>query len=171
MSLGTAFRAFFASLFNAEVSQRVEEALEGTTQPARIPAPESPAPAARPLRSEAVTLLATLQRESRFVDLLQENLDAFSDAQVGAAARPVLKQTGATIERLLGLNAIVDQEEGSEVSVEVEAASAAYQWLGEGTATSGKLVHHGWQATKVELPEWTGKEADAMVVAPAQIQR
>jgi hypothetical protein len=45
-----------------------------------------------------------------------------------------------------------------------------YQWIGEGTADAGKLVHHGWQVSKVELPKWSGDDADANVITPAQIQ-
>jgi hypothetical protein len=45
-----------------------------------------------------------------------------------------------------------------------------YQWIGEGTAASGKLVHHGWEAKKVELPQWSGDASDTNIIAPAQVQ-
>jgi hypothetical protein len=34
----------------------------------------------------------------------------------------------------------------------------------------GKLQHHGWKAGKCELPEWTGNDASALVVAPAEVE-
>ncbi|MGV2334905.1 MAG UNVERIFIED_CONTAM: DUF2760 domain-containing protein [Planctomycetaceae bacterium] len=66
--------------------------------PASLPAPAAPAtppatqaiPApAKPQRSEAISLLATLQREGRLLDFLKEPIDAYSDAQIGAAVRDI----------------------------------------------------------------------------------
>jgi hypothetical protein len=34
----------------------------------------------------------------------------------------------------------------------------------------GILRHGGWEAAKVELPEWTGNEDSARVVAPAEVE-
>lgn len=182
MALGTAFRAFFAALFNREIADQIRRVLDeakgappaltdsqAATQAAKTK--KSPPTPPKPARSEAISLLATLQREARLVDLVQEKLDQFSDAQVGAAARPCLQQCAATLERLFGLKPVRDDAEGATVEVGEDASPARYQWIGEGTGGSGKLVHHGWQATRVDLPEWTGKADDSRVIAPAQIER
>ncbi|QEG38618.1 DUF2760 domain-containing protein [Roseimaritima ulvae] len=172
MSLGTAFRAFFGSLFNSEVSERVRAALDDEPSPAKIEAtPPAPAPPKPPVRSDAIALLATLQREARLVDLIQEKLDSFSDAQVGAAARSCLQQSAATLDRIVGLKPMVEGSEGQSITVPEDASAAAYQWIGEGSGNQGQLVHHGWHATRLDLPEWTGQDADARVVAPAQVKR
>jgi hypothetical protein len=34
----------------------------------------------------------------------------------------------------------------------------------------GKLVHHGWEAARCDLPAWTGSAASAQVVAPAEVE-
>jgi hypothetical protein len=34
----------------------------------------------------------------------------------------------------------------------------------------GQLAHHGWEATRCELPSWTGGEGSAMVVAPVEVE-
>jgi hypothetical protein len=114
--------------------------------------------------------LAALQREARLVDLIQEDLSRYSDAQVGAAARPCLQQCASVLARLFELQPVVLAAEGELVDIGQNASPTRYQWVGEGTAASGKLVHHGWQATKVELPRWTGEKSDANVIAPAQVQ-
>lgn len=172
MALGTAFRAFFGSLFNSETSDRVRAALDGEPQTAKIEAtPRIEAPPKPPARSDAIALLATLQREARLVDLIQEKLDQFSDAQVGAAARPCLQQSAATLNRIVGLAPLVEAGEGEAITVPEDASAAAYQWIGEGTGNGGQLVHHGWHATRLDLPEWTGQDADARVIAPAQVKR
>ncbi len=175
MRLIIAIRAFFAVLFSAQAAERIRVVLEGpTAAPAEptLAAPTKPTPAPKkPARSEAVTLLSALQREARLVDLIQEDLTNFSDAQVGAAARPCLGQCSATLQRLLSLKSVVDAKEGEMIDVGTDASPARYQWIGEGTTSTGKLVHHGWLAAKIELPEWTGEESDSNIVAPAQVQR
>ncbi len=178
MGLGIAIRAFSAALFNKQIAESIRQVLDGELPQATEPRlPErakmvaAAAAAKKPSRSEAITLLSALQREARLVDLIQENLESYSDAQVGAAARPCLKQCASTLERLLGLSPVSDAAEGATVDIGSDGSPARYQWTGEGTTTSGKLVHHGWQATKVQLPEWTGEEADSNVIAAAQLQR
>ena len=104
------------------------------------------------------------------VDLVNEDLSKYSDAQVGAAARPCLQQCAGVLTRLFDLQPVVAASEGATINVEAGASPMRYQWIGEGTAESGKLIHHGWQAAKVELPDWSGEAADANIIAPAQVQ-
>lgn len=185
MALRTAFRAFFAALFNREVSERLQAVLDKPHEVAAAAitgAPASPSlgeiPRAAPVspknvspRSEAITLLATLQREARFVDLVKENLSQYSDAQIGAAARPCLQQCAATLDRLVGLRAIETAADGQSIAVPDPASPSRYLWVGEGSGSTGKLIHHGWEASHVELPQWSGHTADAKVIAPIQVQR
>ena len=67
------------------------------------PKPAARKPPPKPARSEAVTLLAALQREARFVDFIKEPLDGYSDAQIGAAARDVHRDCGKVLDRLLAI--------------------------------------------------------------------
>ena len=137
------------------------------------PAPTPPKPAAppKPARSEALTLLETLQREARLIDFLNEDIAAYQDAQVGAAARDVHRDAGKAIERLFALKPVLEQEEGSSVALGGDQAGRV-RLVGnvrEG-ATSGTLMHHGWVATKVELPTWSGPKDAERVVAPAEVE-
>ncbi len=177
MALGTAFRVFFAALFDREAAGRLESVLDGvptdaepSTAPARLPEP--PALALNSAsRSEAITLLSTLQREARLIDLVKENLAAYSDAQIGAAARPCLTQCAATLERVMTIKPIQAAGDGATIDVPASAGPSRYQWIGEGSGTRGKLVHHGWEIDHIELPHWTGASDDANVIAPVQVQR
>lgn len=182
MALGTAFRAFFAALGNRQVADQIRTVLDrpaGTAAlpapPAEVVVPSKPVPVApkakESTRSDAITLLATLQREARLLDLVKENLSAYSDAQVGAAARPCLTQCAVTLDRVLGVKAIEAASDGQAISVPEAATPSRYTWIGEGSGSAGKLVHHGWEASRVDLPHWTGVDADAHVIAPAQVQR
>ncbi len=96
MAIGVAFLAFFKALFDSEAAERIRLALKPDSAQAKLP--ESPKSEEKPkstpvkvpeqpIRSDALTLLSTLQREARFLDLVQESLDGFDDAQIGAAAR------------------------------------------------------------------------------------
>lgn len=178
MHLLLAMRAFFAVLFRGEVAARVKTALDQRVQPVAEP-PKPSAPTVRierpkaPPRSEAITLLAALQREARFLDLAQESLDEYSDAQVGAAARDVLRDARKVLDRLFAVQPVLNQEEGVSVEVPAEFDAGRFRLTGNVTGQPpfrGRLVHHGWQATKCELPAWSGSEASARVVAPAEVE-
>jgi hypothetical protein len=174
-----ALRAFFATLFNGQVAHGVEEVLSHRGLPApqtvlELPkAEKAPAKPKAPVRSEAITLLATLQREARFVDFLKESLGGYSDAQIGAVARDVHRDCGAVVERLFGLKAVVDQEEGTPIEVPEGFDAGRYRLTGNVVGQApfrGQLMHHGWQATACELPAWSGSEESARIVAPVEVE-
>ena len=39
-----------------------------------------------------------------------------------------------------------------------------------GEPLRGTLQHPGWKATRCEIPQWTGEETSALVVAPAEVE-
>ncbi len=137
------------------------------------PPAQKPSAAKPPARSEAITLLAALQRKARFVDFIQESLAGYSDAQIGAAARDVHRDCGAVLKRMFALRPAVADEEGKEV--EVPAGFDAGRWRLTGNVTGqppfhGRLVHPGWEATACELPTWSGSAAASRIVAPAEVE-
>lgn len=176
-----AIRAFFAAIFSAEASRRIQQALSGTVAEAVAeaearPLPKSPAkPPAEPkaVRSDAIALLAALQREARFVDFVMEPLDEYSDAQVGAAARDVHRQCRVVIERLFALRPVLEQSEGQPVEVPPGFDPSKYRLTGQVSGNApfrGRLVHHGWTAARCEVPSWSGSKEAALVVAPAEVE-
>ena len=133
-----------------------------------------PVQASKPARSEAITLLATLQREARFVDLVQESLTEYSDAQVGAAARDVLRDCRTVLDRFFDLHPVVDQPEGTPVEIGVDQSTGRYRLTGAdstGLSNQGSLVHHGWEARQCQLPMWSGSEDLALLVVPAELEK
>ncbi len=169
-----AIRIFFRVLFNGDVAIEVATALlpspaTAKTTPATTPRPNSPSPG----RSEALTLLATLQREARFVDFVQEPLGSFSDAQIGAAARDVHRLCAEVIGRVFELRPVIDAAEGSDVDVPNGVAAMRFHLLGNVGAPAprrGKLCHKGWEATHCQLPQWTGDDDARLIVAPAEVE-
>jgi len=199
MALRNALKAFFIVLKGGERGAAILELLETpkltagprSSQPAaqtktQVPhsttgGPSSasvspragiPAVTSSPSRSDGLNLLATLQRESRFIDLVQEPLEQYTDAQVGAAARPCLLQCQQTLARLFSIRPVVAGDEGRPIEVPANASPLQYQWLGTVRAEGGQgtLVHHGWQAERCELPQWSGEPDSRLIIAPAQVQ-
>jgi hypothetical protein len=188
-----AIRIFFLTLFKAEVARRVAEVLAPAAAAKKALTPgtiaDGPSPKGRgeheagppaemgegrlAARSEAVTLLATLQREGRLVDFLQEPLEGYSDAQIGAAARDVHRQCGQVLQRLFALRPIVAAAEEAAIEVPAGFDGGRYRLTGNvagGPPFHGRLVHHGWEAEKCQLPAWSGTPAAARVVAPVEVE-
>ena len=120
-----------------------------------------------------MNLLAALQRDARFVDLVQESLADYSDEQIGAAARDVLRDCRATLQKIFALKPVLDQPESAQVEVHDAPDSGRIRLTGNVTGQPpyrGQLVHHGWQATQCKLPSWTGSSEATGVVAPAEIE-
>jgi hypothetical protein len=183
-SIGLAFKVFFKTMFSAEVSGKVRSLLAGEPLPkitsegklrqqevdskVRQPAPEPP-----PKRSEAITLLAALQREARLVDLVQQPLSQFSDEQIGSAARTVLADSAAVLSRFFALKPVLSESEGEQVQVPAGYDPGRYKLSGNVSGSApfhGKLAHAGWEATTVNLPTWTGNKTSANIVAPAEVE-
>lgn len=185
MQLGLAFRAFWRCLTDAKAAQRVAVAMDepstglpaATATPAagvgtKPAAPPAESAAAPPAQNPAISLLAALQREARLIDLVHENLDQYGDAQIGAAARPCLKQCRETLDRLLRIRPLEAAAENESIELPENASPGRYHWLGEPAAgaTTAKLIHPGWQASSLDLPRWSGPPEEASVLAPAQVQ-
>lgn len=177
MGLITASKAFFKLLFNQELSASFDQLIaEGSTpklsapEPASVPEPAKPQP---PARSDAISLIAALQREARLLDIVTEPLDGYSDAQIGAAAKEVLRDTGAVLERMFGLQPMTDAADGSELETPAKFDAAEYRLTGSVTGEApfrGSVAHHGWKATKCEVPKWTGEKSSAMIISPIELE-
>lgn len=176
--IAIAFRAFFAALLNAAIAGHIRAVLDGPSLPKidtdeKPPREQQPPSAPAPRRSEAITLLAALQREARFVDLVRQPLASFSDEQIGAAARKVLGDCSAVLDRFFAIKPVTDHEEGSTYDVPAAYDPGCYKLSGrvEGSGPfHGRLVHHGWRATVTKLPEWTGSRDSCLIIAPAEVE-
>jgi len=164
-------------LFSGQFAKQVAEVASGSSAPAieqaAPPAPKKIAPPPKPARSEAVTLLATLQREARLLDFFKEPIGDYSDAQIGAAVRDVHRMTNEVLDRLFAIQPLLEGAEGSTVQIPADANAGLFKFtgnVGDDRPESGELMHHGWKATRCDLPKWNGSEAGALVVAPAEVE-
>lgn len=186
MRILLAFRVFITALLDAVAAEQFRRILRAEEAPA-VEAPprergaSAPPPAPRPVpvrpqpagRSEALTLLAALQREARLIDIVKEPLVDYSDAQIGAAARQVLRDCAAVLDRMFALQPLLEQPEGSSVEVPRGYDPLRFRLTGRVAGEPplpGRLVHPGWKATRCEIPEWSGSTEAAHVVAPAEVE-
>jgi len=184
MGLGTALKVFWVALTKQDVAARLIDILDRP----QIPAIESQAPkpcasqGSRPVKSEpspnrsdAIELLAALQREARFVDFVKESLDGADDADVGAIARDVHNRCAATLERFFAIRPLADVAEGETIQLSAKEASNASRVRLSCSSSSipeeglrVKVTHSGWKIEKLSLPRWQGRSEDAFVLAPIE---
>ncbi len=130
-------------------------------------APPPPAPAAHGLK-----LLATLQEEARLLDFVYEDIEAYSDEQVGAAVRGIHASLRKALSERLALEPVLAGEEGEAVEVPASLGPAAVRVTGRPSGAPpfrGVLRHAGWRAAEVHLPEPT-PGSDATILAPAEVE-
>lgn len=131
---------------------------------ARRPAPAAPADA-------ALKLLGLLQREGRLIDFLQQDVSAFPDAEIGAAARVVHDGCRKALAAHLEIRPVREEREGSGVTLETVDPNAI-KLVGNVSGTApfrGTLRHRGWRALSLRLPEAVAG-FDPNVLAPAEVE-
>lgn len=145
-------------------------------QPA-APSPDEDqeAPPAEPATdlTPAVQMLSILQRKGRLIDFLQEDIQQFDDAQIGAAVRTVHDGCRNALAEHVDLAPIVDDAEG--VTITVEPGFDAHEIRLTGNVSGdppfkGALRHRGWRVKKLDLPEQMQTDKGAMVVASAEVE-
>ncbi len=180
--LSLAIGSFFALLGDDRLAARVQALRRGAPlasevpPPAPVQAPPPPPPPA-PVRATAdvdaaLQLLALLQRESRFVDFLQEDIAAYSDADVGGAARLLHGGARKVLQDTFDLEAVRTEAEGSRLTLPAGFDAAAVRVTGNVVGQppfTGTLQHRGWRATAVRLPALTDGH-DTRVIAPAEVE-
>lgn len=176
-----AYIAFFKILFDGVFAARVsaartvapalDEASRGPSEP-----PPSKATAAPQLRAAptdaALQLLALLQREGRFVDFVKEDVSAFSDAEIGAAARVVHDGCARALGEHLEITAVRSEAEDARITLDAGFAATGVRVTGNVHGEppfTGTLRHRGWRAQKVRLPQLTVGH-DVSVIAPAEVE-
>ncbi len=165
-----AFRAFVGILLHGTISEPVAAALGLGKSASGQPSP-APGSASRPADG-ALQVLGILQRDSRLIDFLMEDLSAYSDDQVGAAVRSLHDECRQSLARYVQLAPVIDGVEGSFASPNVPEPGAV-KFIGnvpaQGLPKGGILRHKGWRATRVDFPALPPGQ-DASIVAPAEIE-
>ncbi len=117
-------------------------------------------------------LFALMQREGRLMDFLDEDLDGYEDAQIGAAVRSIHAGCRQLVHKYLKPEPVMDQHEGAVVEVPVDFDPGVVKLTGNVVGEppfSGILRHKGWQVGKMNLPTLSGRQ-NAEIIAPAEVE-
>ncbi len=150
-----ALRAFWKILTDQDVADRVAPVLE------------------RPLTGPDVRILAVLQRDGRLVDFLLEDIDAYSDAQIGAAARDIHRGCRKALKDYLTFEPVLPEAEDSPVTVPADFDPATIRLTGNVAGSppfQGTLKHHGWRVQGVHLPALPAARDNTSILAPAEVE-
>ncbi|MET0962032.1 MAG: DUF2760 domain-containing protein [Noviherbaspirillum sp.] len=174
--LSLAFSAFFRIVGNPDYAGRIDSLPERDEAPARPAAPAEPKPALRILKEAspdaALQLLGILQRDARLIDFAQEDLSAYTDADIGAAARVVHEGCRKVLREHFMIEPVLREAEGSPIEVSPGFDASAIRLTGNvvGAAPfNGVVGHRGWRATDVHLPK-VADGHNVHVLAPAEVE-
>lgn len=187
--LSVAIGSFFAILGNGKLAAEVRDLRNGVApaaapvapkapepvaaKPAPAPAPQPPAPVIQAASPDAaLQLLGLLQKNARFVDFVEEDIAAYADAEIGAAARLVHEGCRATLREHFTIRPVRGEAEGARVTLAAGFDATANRLTGNvvGAAPfTGTLSHRGWRAEAVKLPKLV-ESHDVSVIAPAEVE-
>ncbi|HQY60179.1 MAG TPA: DUF2760 domain-containing protein [Polyangiaceae bacterium] len=179
-----AFACFFRVLSDGAFAGAARALASGApaptpTPPATPPAPAAPAPKQTepapprpPAHESALAFLALLQREGRLIDFLEEDVQSFPDADLGAAARVVHAGCRKALREHVKLEPVRSEAEGARLTLpagfDARETKLTGNVSGEGPF-SGTLQHRGYRAVEITLPAAL-EGHDARVVAQAEVE-
>lgn len=174
--ISLAFVAFFRALGNGDFAGVVRD-YPKLPSPAPNPAPEPPKPeppkalVERVPSDAALQLLSIFQREGRLLDFLTEDMDGFSDDEIGTAARVVHRGARNALKAHFEIEPVRDEAEDSTITIETldpKEVRLTGNVTGDAPFT-GTLTHRGYRVTKVDLPKLT-EDHDMSVLARAELE-
>jgi hypothetical protein len=108
------------------------------------------------------------------VDFLMDDINAYTDTQVGVAARVIHAGCKGVLQEHFVISPVRTEPEGSTVQVPAGYSADEYRLVGRiaGAAPfSGVLVHPGWKTDVVKLPHLLRGASDRLpVIAPAEVE-
>ncbi|MFT4550914.1 MAG: hypothetical protein ACI8XO_000196 [Verrucomicrobiales bacterium] len=123
--------------------------------------------------AEVISFLAALQDKGRLVDFLMDDVTAYEDAQVGAAARVVHEGCRAALNEVFTIAPVTESAEGTTISVPATHRADEYRLTGKLTGQApfnGKVVHRGWRTTSTKLPQIIVPDGELPCIAPAEVE-
>ncbi|MCK6587322.1 MAG: DUF2760 domain-containing protein [Polyangiaceae bacterium] len=188
-----AWVCFFRVLFDGSFAARAWNArAELPPAPPAPPAPakdELPPPAKEPPKKEAapkkeapkpepksttaaLQLLALLQREGRLIDFLEQDIEPFSDADIGSAVRVVHAGCRKALRSHVKIAPVRTEEENVSVTLPEGYNPQEIKLSGDVKGTGpykGTLRHRGWRASDLTLPTPVAGH-DPTILAPAEVE-
>jgi hypothetical protein len=118
-------------------------------------------------------VLALLQRDGRLIDFLEEDIDAYTDAQIGAAVRDIHCGCRKSLHEYLTIEPIMIEGEEARVMIAADFDPAEIRLIGNVDGAppfQGVLKHHGWRVKEVHLPVLPAARDASSVLSPAEVE-
>lgn len=172
IALASGALGFTMSPTSSQPAPTPEAKSEPEPQPAVIPPAPEPAPKGIP--TDGLVLVSQLQEKGRFLDFLMDDISAYPDAQVGAAARVIHQGCKGVITTAFAPQPVSSSPEGTQISLEADYNTHNYRVSGELSGEAPYTVtlqHKGWKPTQCILPEFQGtlSSPNEYTFAPAQV--
>lgn len=188
MRLMLAIRAFFAILFGSPIP--LELLPEPMELPPTIPPPppqvvekivevekvvekrvevEKKGPSADAI---AVRAISVFQSQGRLFDFLSEEIESYSDADIGAAVREIHRGCKKALHDHFKVTPVRSESEESTITIPEGFDPAEIRLVGNVVGKppfSGTLKHKGWRVEEVRLPtipEGPGQK----IIIPAEVE-
>ncbi len=171
--VSAAFRSFFSILFSGVLPEDIASEF-GFTKAKREPAPVPVELPKIKTSDGALQILQILQRDSRLIDFLMEDISSYQDDQIGAAVRTLHSDCKTALNRHVTLLPVIDGVEGTHQKLDASKTPDPnrIKLIGNvpasGKVAGGTLRHRGWLASAVTLPD-LGKQ-NPSVLAPAELE-
>lgn len=179
--LSLAFR-ILGSAKDAGLAAKALSAPETAAAPEKTSAPVAPAPVVAPVAVPAapaepdvragLLVLGLLQREGRLVDFLREDVAAYGDADIGAAARVVHAGCRKVLDQYFTFEPAMPGADGDAVTLAAGFDAQRVRLTGNVAGQPpfrGTLRHHGWVVSSTRLPVQAAS-VDARVIAAAEVE-
>lgn len=156
MRLLLAIKAFFKALKNPEKAKEFLEEPSKTVDSSDY---------------SHLRLLGILQQSSRLIDFLKEDITGYDDAQIGAAVRKIHQDCSQSLEELITIRPLLDENEGAKINVPQGYDPTKIKIVGKVKGEppyKGTLIHKGWKAHKKSLPKRVGEQTTE-VLCPAEV--
>ena len=125
-------------------------------------------------RDDVLGLLGLLQEKGRFLDFVMDDVAPYTDQQIGSAARVVHGGCASVIKEYFRIAPVFDGSEGGKTTLPVDFDAGRYRLMGKVQGEppfTGTVIHRGWQAREVKLPERVGTSHSLSgVIVPAEIE-
>lgn len=170
--VSAAFRSFFSLLFSNVLPEDIASEYGFTKKVAPVPPP--PETPKVKVSDGALQVLQILQRDSRLIDFLMEDIASYQDDQIGAAVRSLHNDCRTSLTRHMTFAPVIDGVEGTFQKLDGSKAPDPnrIKLIGNvpasGKVPGGTLRHRGWLVSSVNFPP-LGKQ-DPAVLAPAELE-
>lgn len=157
----------------ARISQAVRaffQALGGNA--GAVSTGDKPAAPQDKISPEPFRLLKLLQRESRLLDLLMEDLATFDDATIGSSVRSVHAKARKALMEYVEIVPVLTEGEGADFRVEPGFDPASIRLTGAVSGKppfQGKVCHPGWKVKSHKIPESPAGSA-GLVLEQAEVE-